>query len=161
MDKIFQRLIEDNFSELVGLTVDASIPLSEHLVNEFVQSALQGNKNITDCYIAIHMGNKFAVNLKTPLWLWPINLKLRLAKSVDFTGDPKIRASLENFALLGKLGAVFKALPKGITVQNDQVMLDVQSFLKTPEQRKWLDLIKALEVSTEEAKVTFDIKIAV
>jgi hypothetical protein len=161
MDKILQRLLEDNFSELAGLTVDASIPLSEQLVNEFVQSALQGNKNITDCYIAIHTGNRFAVNLKTPLWLWPLNLKVRLEKSVDFTSDPKIHASLENFALLGKLGAVFKALPKGITIQDDQVMIDVESFLATAEQRKLLDLIQSLEIRTEEASVTVDIKLEV
>src|SRR5688500_13297518 len=146
MDEILQRLIENNFSELAGLTVDASIPLSEHLVNEFVQSALQGNKNITDCYIAIHVGNRFVVNLKTPLWLWSINLKVLLEKSVDFSDGPRIRASLENFGLLGKLGAVFKALPKGVTIQDDQVTIDVESFLTTAEQGKWLALIKSMEI---------------
>jgi hypothetical protein len=161
MNEILQRLIKDNFSELAGLTVDASIPLSEHLVNEFVQSSLQGNKNITEFYIAIHAGNKFAVNLKTPLWLWPINLKVRLEKSVDFTGAPKIRASLENYALLGKLGAVFKALPPGVTIQDDQVIIDVESFLTSTEQRKWLTLIESMEIKTEEARVIFDIKIEV
>jgi hypothetical protein len=161
MKDILQRLINDNFSELTGLTVHASIPLPEKLVNEFIQSAMQGNKNITDCYVAIHMGNRVAVNLKTPLWPWPLNLKLKLEPFADFTAGAKIKGSLENFGLLGKLGAVLNALPQGITMQDDLITIDISSFLKTPEQRKWLMLIRSMEISTEEAKASIDIDIAV
>lgn len=161
MEEILQRLIKDDFSELGGLTIHASLPLSEKLVNEFVQSAMQGNKNITDCYVAIHMGNKIVVNLRTPLWPWPLNLKLKIEPSVDFTTGAKINASLENFALLGKLGAVFNAFPQGITIQDDLITIDILSFIKTTEQRKWLQLIKFLEIQTEEAQMIIDIKIAV
>lgn len=161
MDKILQRLLDDKFSELSGLTVDASIPLSEQLVNEFVGVTLKGNKTITELYVAIHSANKIAVNLKTSLWPLPINLKLRLEPSVDLTNGARVRASLENFALLGKLGAIFKAFPHGIMMEEDQVVIDVQSFLKGPEQRKWLDLVQSLEIKTEEARIVFDVKIAV
>jgi hypothetical protein len=161
MEETLQRLINDNFSELTGLTVHASIPLPGKLVNEFVQSAMQGNKNITDCYVAIHTGNRIVVNLKTPLWPWPLNLKLKLEPFVDFTTGAKIKVSLENFGLLGKLGAVLNALPQGITMQDDLITIDIPSFLKTPEQRKWLMLIRSMEISTEEAKASIDIDIAV
>ncbi len=161
MEEILQRLLKDNFSELAGLTVDASIPLPEGLVNEFIGSALQGNKNITEIYIAIHSANKIAINLKTPLWPLPIQLKLRLEPSVDFTNGARIRASLENFALLGKVGAIFNAFPQGITLEDDQIIIEVQSFLKEPSQRHWLKLIHSMEITTEEARITFDIKAAV
>jgi hypothetical protein len=161
MNTILQRLIKDNFSELAGLTVDASIPLSEHLVNELIQSELQGNKNITECYVAIHSGNKITVNLQTVLWPWPVNLKLRVEPFVDVKNNQRIKASLENFVLLGKLGALFKAFPQGITTEDDQIILDLGHLLKTPEQRKWLTLIKSVEIRTEEAKMTIDIKITI
>lgn len=161
MEEILQRLLNNNFSELTGLTVDASIPLPELLLNELVGSTLEGNKTITELYIAIHSANKIAVNLKTPLWPLPINLKLRVEPSVDFTNGARVKASLENFALLGKLGAIFKAFPQGITMEDDQVIIDVQSFLKEPEQRKWLKLVKSIEIKTEEARITFDVKVAV
>jgi hypothetical protein len=96
MDKIFQRVIDNNFSDLAGLTADASIPVPEYIVNEIIEAALRGNKKIKNCRVSISGQNKVSVNLKTTLWLWPINLKLRLERSVDFTGRPKIRASLEN-----------------------------------------------------------------
>ena len=161
MDQIFRKLLDDNFADLAGLTVDTSIPVPEQIVNEVIEVALRGNKNINECHVSISGQNKVGVNLKTPLWLWPINIKLKLESAVDFTGSPKIRAALENNALLGKLGALFNALPKGVNIQGNQVIVDVQSFLNTPEQRKMLDLIRSVEIRTEQAKVIFDIKIEV
>jgi hypothetical protein len=161
MDNIFQKLIDNNFSDLAGLTVDASIPVPEHIVNEFIGMALQGNKNISYCFVSINSQNKVSVSLKTPLWLWSIHLKLRLENSVDFTGSPKLKASLENNVLLGKLGALFKALPAGININGNQILVDIRSFLDTPEQRKLLDLIKSIEVRTEIAKVIFEVKIKI
>ena len=161
MDAIFRKLLEVNFADLAGLTVDASIPVPEHILNEVIETALRGNKNINECHVSISGQNKVAANIKTPLWLWPINMKLKIESPVDFTGSPKFRASLENNALLGKLGALFNALPKGVNIQGNQVIVDVHSFLETPEQRKMLDLIKSVEISTQEGKVIFDIKIEV
>ena len=161
MDKIFQRVIDNNFSDMAGLTADASIPVPEYIVNEIIEAALRGNKKIKKCRVSIYGQNKISVNLKTSLWLWPINLKLRLERSVDFTGYPKIKASLENNVLLGELGSLFKAVPNGVNMQGNQVIIDVQSLLDTPDQRKILDLIKSVEIRTESGKVTFEIKIEV
>ena len=161
MDEIFRKLIDSNFSDLAGLTVDASVPVPEQLVNEMIESALRGNKNIRECHVSIHDRNKVSVNLKTPLWLWSINLKMQLEGAVDFTGSPKFRIWLENHVLLGKLGAVFKMLPEGVSVQSNQAIMDIQSFLETPEQRKMLELVKSVQVRTEPGKVILDIKIRV
>jgi len=49
MEEIFRRIVEDNFSDLKGLTVDASIPVPGQLVNQIIAAALQGNKNIEYC----------------------------------------------------------------------------------------------------------------
>jgi hypothetical protein len=161
MDNIFQKLIDNNFSDLAGLTVDASVPVPEHIVNEFIELALRGDKNISHFFVSINSQNKVSISLKTPLWLWTIYLKLKLERSVDFTGSPKIKASLENNVMLGKLGALFKMLPAGININGNQVVVDIRSFIDTPEQRKLLDLIQSIEVRTEIAKVIFDVKIKI
>ena len=161
MDEIFRKLIDSNFSDLAGLTVDASVPVPERVVNEMVESTLRGNKNIREYHVSIHDRNKVSVNLKTPLWLWSINLKLQLEGAVDFTGPPKFRVWLENHILLGKLGALFKMLPEGVSIQSNQVIVDIQYFLETPEQRKMLELVKSVQVRTEPGKVILDIKIRV
>jgi hypothetical protein len=157
MDKIFSRLLENNFSELPGLSVDASIPLPEGLVNEMIQEELQGNKNITSCLVSIQADNRVFVELRTPIWPWPLNLKLKLFGSVELTPSPKIRAFLENNLLLGKLGTFFKGLPNGITLYNDQIALDVGAFL-TPEQKGMLALINSVEIKTEERRIVLNVQ---
>lgn len=161
MDEIFQRIIDNNFSDLKGLTVDASIPVPGQLINEIIEAALQENKNIEYCRVSIGGQNRVTVKLKTTMLPWPLDLKLKLFRSVDLARSPRIRASLENNLLLGKLGSFFKALPEGIKLYGDQVVVDIGSFLRTPEQRRMLDLIKAAEINTEEGKLILDVKVRV
>ena len=160
MDKIFQRIVEDNFSDLKGLAADASIPVSGSLVNEIIAAALRGNKNIEYCQVSIGGQNRVNVKLKTTMLPWPLDLRLKLFRSVDLTRSPRIRASLENNLLLGKLGSFFKALPEGIKLYGNQVVLDIGSFL-APQEQKYLDLIKSAEITTEEGKVILDVKVRV
>ncbi len=41
MDKIFQKIIHNNFSDLKGTTVDASIPVPQYLINELITEVLK------------------------------------------------------------------------------------------------------------------------
>src|SRR5215203_3064442 len=103
MHKIFQRIIDTNFSELPGIKADASIPVPESLVNEIIQASLRGNKNVSYCRVAFGRDNQVSADVKSPLLPWTFHLKMKLFGSVDLTGSPKVRAFLENNLLLGKL----------------------------------------------------------
>jgi hypothetical protein len=161
MDEIFQKIVNNNFSDLTGLTVDASIPVPQDLINEIITAALHGSKNIEYCQAAVRRQNRVSVKLKTTLWPWPLDLKIRLFKSVDLTGSPKIRAFLENNVLLGKIGSFLNALPDGVKLYGDQVVVDIGAYLQTPEQARILKLIRSMEIKTEEGKAIFDVKIRV
>jgi hypothetical protein len=163
MDKIFQKIIHNNFSDLRGTTIDATIPVPQHIVNEMIAAALQGTKDIEACQVSIHGGNKVSVNLKATLLPWSLNLKMKLDKSVDFASfsSPKIRAWLENNILLGRLGSFFNMLPEGIKLYGNQVVIEIASFLETPEQKRMLNLIRSVDIRTEESKLILDVKIEV
>jgi hypothetical protein len=163
MDKIFQKILDNNFSDLKGTLVNASVPVPEYLINEIIQVALQGNKSIESCRISVHGQNRVSANLKTTLLPWSLNLKLKLDNSVDFASysSPKIRAWLENNILLGRLGSFFNALPEGIKLYGEQVVLDIGTFLQTPEQKRMLAMVKWVGIRTEESKVILDVKIEV
>ena len=160
MDQVFQRLIDSNFSDLRGTSVNASIPVPQALVNELIEISLRGNKSISSCVVSVHPQNRVSVHLKTTMLPWPLNLKLKLDKSVDFASysSPKIRAWMENNRLLGSLSSMFNALPEGIKIYGDQVVLDLGAFLRTPEQKRWLDLVKSADIQTEEGKVILDVR---
>ena len=159
MDAIFQRLVDNDFSELPGLKVDATVPVPERLVNELLAASLLGNKNIEYCHVSIGAQNRVSANVKTTLWPWPFNLKLKLFHAVDLSGSPKVRAFLENNLLLGKLGALFKALPREITLYEDQITVDLGAFIQSPEQKRLLALLKNAEIQTEPGVIILDIQI--
>ena len=160
MDIIFQEIIENNFSDLKGLRVDATIPVREELVNEMIEASLQGNRNLEYCTLSIGEQNRISVKLKTTLLPWPLDLKLKLFREIDLTRSPRIRASLENNLLLGKLGSFFNALPEGIKLYGNQVVIDLGSFLR-PQERKYLALIKSAEVNTQVGQLILDVKVRV
>jgi hypothetical protein len=159
MDEIFRRILSNNFADLSGLVLAASIPVPEDLINEMIAVTLKGNRNISYCRVSISPQNRISVDLKTPLLPLTLNLKLRLAESVDLSGSPKIRAWLENNALLGKLGSFFDIFPAGIRMYGNQIVIDIGSFLQSPEQKRLVGLIKDVAIQTIEGKVIVAIKI--
>jgi hypothetical protein len=163
MDKIFQRIIHTNFSELRGATVDASVPLSQSLIDELLAEALRGSKNIASIQASIHAQNQISLDVKTTVLPWPLKLKLKLDTLIDFASysSPKMRLWMENNRLLGSLGSLFNALPEGIKLYGDQVVIDLGMFLRTAEQRRLLSLVKSVDIRTEEGKVILDAKIEV
>ena len=163
MDKIFQKIIDNNFSDLKGTIVNATVPVPEYLINELIETALQGNRNIESCHVTIHPQNLVSANVKTTLLPWSVNLKLKLDRSVDFASfsSPKVRAWLENNILLGKLGSFFNALPEGVKLYGNQIVLDIGSFLQTSEQKRILDLVKSADIWTEESKVILDVRASI
>lgn len=160
MDKIFQKMLDNNFSELRGTTVDASVPVPQSLINEFIAAALKGNKNIASVQASIQAQNRVALDVKTTLLPWALNLKLKLDNSVDLASysSPKIRAWMENNRLLGSLGSLFNALPEGIKLYGDQVVVDLGTFLRTPEQKRMLELVKSVGIRTEVGRVILDVR---
>jgi hypothetical protein len=160
MDRVFQRIIHNNFSELKGTVIDASVPLSQSLINEIVQVSLKGNKNIESIRVTVHPENRVSAAVKTTLLPWSLNLKLKLDHSVDFGSysSPKFRAWMENNRLLGSAGALLNALPDGVKLYGDQIVIDLGTFLYTPEQKKYLGLLKFVGVHTEEGRVYLDVK---
>ncbi len=161
MEKFFQKIKDRDFADLKGLTTEISIPVQQHLINELIETALRGNRNIQSCQVSVHAQNRVSVNVKTALLPLALNLKLKLDKSVDLASysSPKIRAWMENNRLLGSLGSMFNALPEGIKIYGDQVVVDLGSFLPTAEQKKYLDLVKSVDISTTEGKVILNIKV--
>ena len=163
MEKIFQKIVRNNFSDLKGTTVDASVPVPQSLINELIAETLKGNKNVASVQASVHPQNRVSVDVKTSLLPWALNLKLKLDKEVDFASysSPKIRAWMENNRLLGSLGSSLNALPEGIKLYGDQIVIDLGAFLRTPEQKRLLSLVKSVGIRTEEGKVILDARLEV
>ena len=163
MDKILQKILDNNFSDLKGTTIDASIPVPQALITELMEATLKGNKNIASIHVSVHPQNRISVDVKTTLLPWSLNLKLKLDTSLDLASypSPKIRAWMENNRLLGSLGSLFNALPEGVKLYGDQLVIDLGTLFQTPEQKRILPLIKSVGIHTEEGKLILAVKVEV
>lgn len=159
MDQLFQQIMDGNFAEAGGLTVNASITLSELLLNELIDLSLQGNQSITQCRVSIGEQNRIEVTLHTPLWPWPVHLSLQLFHSIDLSRSPTMRAFLENHVLLGKLGSFLKVLPEGIRIYEDQLSVDLGAFVRDPQHKRILALVRSIEIHSEKGQLTLDIRV--
>ena len=61
MDKLFEKILANNFSDFAGLVADATIPVPEYLINELVAESLRGNKNVTACRVQVEPENQFVL----------------------------------------------------------------------------------------------------
>lgn len=163
MDAIFQRLIGQNFADLDGSTVTASLQVPEALINEIIEVALQGNRSIRSCRFSVHVGNQISVELKTSLLPWRLNLKIRLDESVDLAsfGSPKVMAWLENNHLLGSAASFLNMLPEGVKLYGSQLVVDIGSFIQTSQHKQILALVKSVGIRTEEGNAILDVKMEV
>ncbi len=163
MDQIFKRILDQNFSELKGSTFSASLVVPQSLINEIIRAALKGNRNIESVQLSIHPQNRVSFDVKTTLLPWHLNVQLKIDNAVDLASysSPKLRAWMENNRWLGSLGSLFNALPEGIKLYGNQIVVDLGSFLPTSEQKRMLDLVKSVEIRTQEATVILAVQAAV
>src|SRR5215217_28871 len=114
MDKIFQKIIDNNFSDLKGTIVNATVPVPEYLINELIETALQGNRNIESCHVTIHPQNLVSANVKTTLLPWSVNLKLKLDRSVDFASfSAKSKGLVGKQHLAREIRVIFQCFARG------------------------------------------------
>ena len=163
MDQVFKRILDNNFSDLKGSTASASIVVSQSVINEVIKAALRGNRNIDSVQLSMQAQNRVSVDVKTTLLPWPLNLRLKLDNAVDLASNssPKLRAWLENNLLLGSLGSLFNAFPEGVKLYGNQVVIDLGMFLRTPEQKRYLDLVKSIGIQTALGQVILDVDMKV
>jgi hypothetical protein len=139
MEAIFQKILDHDFSDLAGLTANASIPVAEALLNEVIANQLQGDKTIRSCQISIHEQNQVSVRLKTSPLPWALDLKLKLDTSVDFASFSRQRYGRDGKqSYAGKPGASLHALPEWLKLYGNQRLLILASFCAHRNRKNFL-----------------------
>src|SRR5512143_46919 len=147
MEAIFRKIIANDFSDLAGLTAGASVPVPEALLNEVIAAAIEGDQTIQSCQVTIHEQNRISVRLKVKVLPWTLHLKLKLDRSLDFASfsSPKIRMWLETHRLLSSMGSFFNAFPEWAKLYGNQVVVDIDALLRTPEEQKLFSLVRSVD----------------
>ncbi len=143
-----RNLLGPQFRLIAGTSVHGEIPVSEVLVNRLIREQLErpdSGAPVSTARLDIHGTDEMTahVTLRAPTFLPSIRVAIRIEQQPSFPDAPVLglRWTLVGMGLLGRMAApaltVFKALPPGVHLVGDRLLLDVRRLL---ESRGWGDL---------------------
>lgn len=165
LDPLFKRLgIEP--SEIPGAAFAGEIPIAESLVNRMIEQKLGRHAQIASIRIAAQDNDQVLVRIEPRSRIVPsLNAVVRIERQPELPHDPTLRlrwsmpaaGPLAMFA--GTLIGYFKALPQGIRLDRDIVVVDVRVLLRSRGLEEVLDVVRRVAFHTRPGLVVVQIEI--
>jgi hypothetical protein len=165
----FRRLVGFDAHELAGATVGGEIPLPESLINRVIAQQLATRAApVKAVRVQPHDGERLTMTIATASRLMPgVRIDARIEQQPEFPRPAilGLRWSVPGMGPLALLAApalaFFKALPPGIRVEGDRLLIDVGELLWSHGYGELLDFITRLSVITREGAILarFEIRI--
>ena len=151
--RLLAALQASAFEDLRGADVSATLPISERLLNEFVQQSLPPSVPVRDLHVSPRADDRFDVRFRvgSSSLLPPLKLTVRIAQQPDLPSSPVLVLKLEFGALASFAGPVLRfldAVPQGIRVDGDLVYVDLAVLLEQRGFAGYLQYLRRLEVHT-------------
>ena len=168
MEKLFNRHKAHGFSEFKGLHLDATIPITEVVLNDAVQNILgTHNDNVQHLRISIRDQNILNVDLRVKLGLLAktFNFDAIVDEKIDFQASPMLKLTLSGSGLpLGILArianAVFGVLPEGVSIGRT-IEVNLSTMLSDRGLDDIIPLLKVAHIETISEKLILRIRVEV
>jgi hypothetical protein len=153
---ILSRQQEAGFPGLAGSEVQATIRISNAVLNEAVRAFLPTAGAVRDLVVHPRAGNRVDVRLTLakPSFLPPFNITLLIERQPSLPADPVLGLKLSGagglLRLAGPAITSFGVLPPGIHLAGDRVLIDLRILLAHRAQAQVLDHADRLEVLSDE-----------
>jgi hypothetical protein len=151
------------YRDLRGATASLTLPISARLLNEAIGSALPPTAPVRDLQVTPLAGDRFGVRFRigASAFLPPIGLSLTILQQPVFPDSPMLVLRMETGALLGLAGPAlrfFDALPPGVRVEQDRIVVDLRQVLQRRGAAHYLEHVDALEVHTVDGAVVVSLR---
>lgn len=165
MNEHIFRLLAENPSELKGLSIEGTIPLTERIINKLIENELKNNRMVKYCKVSI--GDQNHVKISMVIFQWidiPFKLEARIERVIDFTVTPILKIHLLDDTILriAKLVGLFRRLaPTGVTIDGGVITIDLMTIRYNNDWKALLRLVKWSEIVTinRTAYINFKIKV--
>ena len=146
------------FPDLAGSEGQGAIRVSERLLNTILAGQLSGSASIRELRVSPRVGNRFGVRIVlAKSFIPPISLDVLIDKQPSLPGDPVLGFTLSGMGGLlrfaGPVAGFLKALPPGVRMEGDRVLVDIRAVLARQGLTTLLDYIKDIAVGTEEGRL--------
>jgi hypothetical protein len=157
LSRIFVEQQSLGFSGLSGSELSGTVRLSDALLNTAIAIALPPDGIVRTVIVRSYENNRLdaKVTLARPSFLPPLTVQLAVDRQPDLPGNPLLA-----LRLIGGAGSLLKltssfvrraaALPPGISIEGDRVLVDIRAVLQARGQAAFLEFAKQVSVTTED-----------
>jgi hypothetical protein len=170
MDAWFNELLRQQalggFPDFAGSELHASIPISDRLLNAIVARTLPPNGAVRDLLVRSDPGDRISVKitLARPSFLPPIPVTLLIHEQPRLPERPVLILRLTLARALLKLverALQVVALPPGISLVEDRVLVDIRQLLAVRGLDEPLRYLSDLQVHTQPGAVVVTVRAGV
>jgi hypothetical protein len=154
------------FPGIAGAHVAAFIPVSASLLNEVLARALPSSAPVSDVHIEPQAGNALRVHLRiarAPI-IPPLTITLLIERQPQLPDSPVLvlRLASSGLTVLARAANRFlEALPPGVRMENDLILVDIAELLRQRGALIWLQYVRELEITTAPGAVLLSVRASV
>jgi hypothetical protein len=162
VDERFLRLLRrqqaSGFDDVRGAEASVTVPVSERLLNEAITDAMPPSAPVRDLSVKPIAGDRFAVRARigSSAFLPAFNVTLTIHQQPAFPASPVLVLTMEGSGLLSFAGPALRfldALPPGIRVDHDRILVDLATLLEARGLGGYLQYVDDLRINTVEGAV--------
>ena len=164
--RLFRRQQAAGFQDLRDADLTLTLPISEALLNELLAEAMPQTAPLREVRVTPQAGDRFLVRarLGSSSLLLPVKLTLAIDRQPDFPDSPVLVLRLEATGLLSLAGPALRflnALPPGIRVEQDRLLVDLRALLEARGLSSYLDFVRELRVNAVDGRAVVSMRAAV
>jgi len=163
---LLTRQRQRQFSDFAGAHAVVTLPVSDRLLNEALTEALPPSAPVRDLQLATLAGNRIRVRFKvgSATFLPAINLTLVIERQPELPRSPVLVLRMEMGGLLSLAGPALRfldALPPGVRVDHDRILVDLARLLAEHGLAELLEFAEDLQVTTTDGSLVVGIRASV
>lgn len=165
--EIVDKLRASRFRDVSGFRVTATVPLSEHLVNDLITASLRQGGMVREASVHPQPQDRLNVRVKLtrPEFLPAISATLLIERQPELPQSPSLVfrvTGLPGFlALAGPLVSIQSRLPPGVRLEGDLLALDLRELAAQYGQAEMFGYLRRLRVSSEAGRLLIECDAAV
>jgi hypothetical protein len=160
---LFSRQRDRGFADFAGAHALVTLPISDRLLNEAITEALPASAPVRDLQLTSRPGNRIGVRFKiaAAAFLPPVNLTLVIERQPELPRSAVLELRMEMGGLLSLAGPALRfldALPPGVRVEQDRILVDLATLLAQRGLAELLEFAEEIQVTTTAGAVVLGVR---
>ena len=164
---LLTRLQATRFADLSGSDARATFRISASLLNDALTAFAASTPAVRDVVVRPRAANHIDVHLKLarPAFLPSLNLTLLIERQPVLPDNPELGLRFSGaggmMRLAGPAISSFGALPPGVRLDGDHVLVDLRTLLLRQGHAELLDYVEQLQILSEEGALVLLVQLRV